>query len=609
MPSYGTFTGDTTDFSAEADLSTVSQPILENPSHGRIQWYGVVDARNQNFDTHVTITSNLIRVTSASLHSSFDSRAQIRFYNLGYEDTPLLLKDGILCESPSCNITSYTGGVLTADVSGFTDYTTAANISSVTPFACVVSSFAPPNYTLIMGLSSPYDAHGELPTESFYSYGVYCVDDIFTIETDCETGANILNLSSATNAHGTLIPSASYPYEVCISINETGITCDYTDEDIPEGSTCIVTLSSENNAHFAECDDPYDWKVYCDFEDIEFPRWRDNVTNETNSTPRINEFVQLNVTLTDDLDLNSYIFSWNNSGEFVNESPVAISGREHIVSLSRQVTRIRNEVIGWKVYFNDSAGKHNETDVFTFTVKNTFPEPPILDQLEDGADTFNRTPFFNWTSFDADNDTMIYNLSIECHGGCSVDSRNYSAIADTNFTPPTKLEFLWDDGYYYTWRVQACDPFGCGNYSEERNFTISGLVSIFFSVNATDFGRVGIGNASNTTDDDPPPLEVTNEGNVLVNLTVSASPDLFIRSGLPSSFFMIAARNETNTSYLSANTTFFPVPPAGSELQIVEGLNFYEENRTVLYDLHVSVPIDEPPGERQTVLTTIASRS
>lgn len=482
-------------------------------------------------------------------------------------------------------------------------------VPSVTALTCIVSDSVPENHTLIMSLSSTTNAHGELPAESFYSYGVYCTNDTFTVETNCETGANILNLSSATNAHGTLIPSPSYLEEVCISINETGISCAYTNETVPEQSTCIVTLSGENNAHFAECDDPYDWNVYCGFEDIEFPRWRDNMTNETNSTPRINEFIQLNVTLTDDLDLNSYIFSWNDSGEFVNESPVAISGQEHLVSLNRQVTRIRDEIIGWRVYFNDSAGNHNITDTFTFTVKNTLPEPPILDQLENEASIFNRTPFFNWTSFDADNDTMTYNLSIVCHGGCSVDNRTYSGIAQTNFTVPTKLEFLWDDGYHYTWKVQACDPFGCGNYSEERNFTIAGLVSIYFSINATDFGDIGIGNSSNTTDDDPNPLEVTNDGNVPVNLTIHASPDLFIRSGLPSSFFMIAARNETNNSYVSANTTFFPVPASGSELQIVEGLSFYEENRTVLYDLYVSVPLDEPPGARQTILTTIASRS
>ena len=110
---------------------------------------------------------------------------------------------------------------------------------------------------------------------------MYCANDTFTFETSCETGANILNLSSLANAHGTLDFSSSYPHEVCISINETGISCSYTNETVPESSTCIVTLSGETNAHFAECDDPYEWKVYCDFEDIEFPRWRDNVTNET----------------------------------------------------------------------------------------------------------------------------------------------------------------------------------------------------------------------------------------------------------------------------------------------------------------------------------------
>jgi hypothetical protein len=482
-------------------------------------------------------------------------------------------------------------------------------ISTASAFTCAVNDSTPENQTLIMRLSATTNAHGELPNSSVYSYGVYCTNDSFSINTNCSSGVNIFNLSAQTNAHGSLIPSPSYPYEVCIGVNETGISCGYTNETIPGSSACIVTLSNETNAQFAGCDDPYDWKVYCGFTDNAFPWWDLNATNETETEPRILEYIELNVTLYDDLDLNSYTFSWNDTGEWVDEAPVSISGTEYLVSLSRQVTRIRDEIIGWSVTFNDTAGNVNVTDNFTFVVKNTLPEPPILDLLENEADIYNRTPFFNWTAFDADGDTMIYNLSIECESGCSVDDRNYSGIAQPNFSIPSDLLFLWDDGYHYTWKVQACDPFGCGNYSEERNFTISGLVSIFFSVNATDFGDVGIGNASNTTDDSPNPLEVTNDGNVPVNLTIHASPDLFIRSGLPSPFFMIAARNETNNNYAMANTTFFEVPPSGSELQIVEALNYSFGNNTVLYDLYVSVPLDEPPGERQTTLTTIASRS
>lgn len=482
--------------------------------------------------------------------------------------------------------------------------------ASVYALSCTVTTSTLPNETLVMNLMNYSNAHGELPSETNYNYHLYCGDPNITLGTNCSSGANVLNLSNATNAHGSVIPNAYYTTHVCLSASGTGVTCGWTSGTVPANSTCLVTLANETNAHFSECSNPYSVKAYCSFADLGPPTWKNNATNETLTTPRYNESIQLNVTLDDDLALGSYTFSWNDSGSWVNSSTVPISGREYNLSLSKRVTRTRGQVIGWRVYFSDAAGNTNVTPAFTFTVKNTLPGAPVLDQLAQGANTYNRTPFFNWTGTDVDGDPLTYNLSITCLNGCSADDRNYSGIAQENFTVPTDLQFLYDDGYVYNWSVQACDPFGCGPWANERNFTISGLVSVYFSRNSTDFGNLAIGQNSSTVNDTPLPLEVTNAGNVLVNLTVFAVSSLFVTSPLPSSYFEIAARDQgSSNSYLSANTTFFPVPGQGSPARIVHALNYAAGNDTVPYDLYVKAPLDEPNGPKQATITTVAVRS
>ena len=71
-------------------------------------------------------------------------------------------------------------------------------------------------------------------------------------------------------------------------------------------------------------------------------------------------------------------------------------------------------VIGWKVYANDSADQWNFTDIFTFIVENTPPTTVLLSWQENGSSTYDRTPYFNWTdSYDADGDSINYSFVIE----------------------------------------------------------------------------------------------------------------------------------------------------------------------------------------------------
>jgi len=109
------------------------------------------------------------------------------------------------------------------------------------------------------------------------------------------------------------------------------------------------------------------------------PKWTGGTSNATATTPKINDVVLMSVNLAADAltNLSSYTFSWNNSGVWVNDSPVNINfNNSFTVSAAKTVTLAGKPQIGWRVFFNDSANSKNATDVFVFNVANTPPAAP-----------------------------------------------------------------------------------------------------------------------------------------------------------------------------------------------------------------------------------------
>ncbi|MFT4308908.1 MAG: hypothetical protein ACMXYL_00265 [Candidatus Woesearchaeota archaeon] len=343
-------------------------------------------------------------------------------------------------------------------------------------------------------------------------------------------------------------------------------------------------------------------------DDIDPPTWSDPWDNSTDTSPRINENIRMNLTLNDDVDLFSYTFSWNGTGSWTNDSIQLISGTEHILSVIKQVGLPRDNTIGWRVYFNDSAEKTNISDIFTFTVKNTPPDVPILNYPLNDSDIYNRTPLFNWTGFDADSDELTYNLTIYCIGGCSADNRHYQGITTNEFQLEEELQFLYDDGYSYLWSVNACDQYECSEYSQNNTFTLSSLLSVRFTQNDSDFGMMQLGQTNSTEDNSPNPLVLVNEGNVKVNISFYAQTPLFERAALPSPFFEARIRPLIGNYGIDTNTSWFDLDDSENPAHMLRKLNYTTDNNATI-DLRVTVPIDEPPAERSSTITAMVVMS
>ncbi len=91
--------------------------------------------------------------------------------------------------------------------------------------------------------------------------------------------------------------------------------------------------------------------------------------NNNASTTIINDVVQWSINMSDDFGLFSFIFGFNNTGTFVNDSLVSISGTNVIVTVNKSVIVTPNTFICGRFYFNDTNNNQNVSES-CFTTPN-----------------------------------------------------------------------------------------------------------------------------------------------------------------------------------------------------------------------------------------------
>jgi len=115
----------TTNFSAVADLSNVTNLTLAT-AYGKIKFPAEhsVNAAGEDYDAYVIIGKNSISINTSQLDPSFNSSAQLTFYNVTSLFEPVILLDGKLCPSDVCTNKYYneSAQTLIVDAAHFTEY-------------------------------------------------------------------------------------------------------------------------------------------------------------------------------------------------------------------------------------------------------------------------------------------------------------------------------------------------------------------------------------------------------------------------------------------------------------------------------------------------------
>jgi len=132
-----------------------------------------------------------------------------------------------------------------------------------------------------------------------------------------------------------------------------------------------------------------------------------NLSNAVNTSvdfKRDHNFVA-NITMDDDNNLSSYIFSTNASGSWVNASASGISGTQYNASTISNITIAGGSEVCWYYWINDSLPQSALSSTYCFTVANT---APVVSAVAISPASPNTSIDLNctYTASDIDNDAL-----------------------------------------------------------------------------------------------------------------------------------------------------------------------------------------------------------
>ncbi len=243
----------------------------------------------------------------------------------------------------------------------------------------------------------------------------------------------------------------------------------------------------------------------------------------------------------------------------------------------------------------------------TVNITNNIPLIPVLSAPNAGNLTVNRTPTFYWfNSTDADNDNITYQLQVDTNLSfpspiINVSNINETTNGSTNYTITTEL--TTDVPYF--WRVRANDGTNNSNWSTTRNLTVESQIYITFIESSVDFGPMLPGDTNDTTDNNPRPFVIRSDGNILTNITITAT-SIWTQQTSPTPYYMYKITPNESNSYLSATTNFTNMNITSSRIDITN-LNYSDTNDTAEIEINLTVPADEAPGAKGSIITITAS--
>ena len=93
--------------------------------------------------------------------------------------------------------------------------------------------------------------------------------------------------------------------------------------------------------------------------------------------------VQLSCTLTDDVAVSSYMFSWNNTGDWVNQTATSVSGASVTATLNGTWNSSAGSAIAVEVYANDSSNNWAVSPQYNFTLTSTSTSVMVVRGMDD----------------------------------------------------------------------------------------------------------------------------------------------------------------------------------------------------------------------------------
>jgi len=120
----------------------------------------------------------------------------------------------------------------------------------------VVSASCPGGLTKVLGVSNVSNAHAEIPGLANYTTSVCCNDSSGANTIGNSGGTVFAHLSNFSNAHMEIATQSSYGFNVSLNASNATVSCAVNETgagSCAPGYGCVVTLSSDSNAHVSNC--------------------------------------------------------------------------------------------------------------------------------------------------------------------------------------------------------------------------------------------------------------------------------------------------------------------------------------------------------------------
>lgn len=169
----------------------------------------------------------------------------------------------------------------------------------------------------------------------------------------------------------------------------------------------------------------------------------------TANTTFSGETMSLNCIVNDDAAVSSYIYSWNNTGSWVNQTAIAFSVFNNETSANATFTGIWNStfgnVISVKIYANDTSNNWGSSEVYNFTLTQVvIPSPNESYNLTIEAENYvlkdsNGTQYYSGANASLAINSVLQLTNVSLHLSAGTYSDNGNPIDQIVFGANSKL--------------------------------------------------------------------------------------------------------------------------------------------------------------------------
>ncbi|MFH1424085.1 MAG: hypothetical protein ABIG20_00205 [archaeon] len=137
-------------------------------------------------------------------------------------------------------------------------------------------------------------------------------------------------------------------------------------------------------------------------------------------------------------------------------------------------------------------------------------------------------------------------------------------------------------------------------------------ISVDPATTPMDFGTMDVNTQNDTTNNDPNPFIVSNDGNSFVNITIYAT-NIWSQSGYnnpTANYKFNSTENESNSVINPATdlTAWSNIPnTSNNSVTVVTNLEYNQTNDSIKVHLNLTVPPEEPPGSKTSTITFLGT--